>query len=368
MRFCTRLRFRAPLERAGLLIVLAALSGCDVPTALPIFDVGLQLPVEESSISVVELLPPEVDTAGGNFDVTVDPVVLTETLGMLCPLCVGSGGVPVPKPAFIARFTQTGSLPTDVVSAEVVGGSISLAINNSLGFDPINPAPGSPGTFTVTLLDTDMNGDTLGQVILAGASGDSLPAGPSTIPLTLTGGTITTAIFAVVDLDSPAGDPVPIDLAASFDLTATVVTFLVSEITVDVDGQMVTIDPTNPDVEDIDEDLRNRLKEGSLILDIQNPFGVGIPMMSLDISGPTFMTISKTVNISSAATSRVTVPYTGDQLRTFLGESKVLISGGGRVESPGVPPPPITVTPDQVMVIQTSLDLVVEISSPEDEG
>jgi len=367
MRFCTRPRFRAPLKRAGLLVVLATLSGCDIPTALPIFDVAWRLPVEGSSISVVELLPPEVDTAGGNFDVTVDPVVLTETLSVLCPLCVGSGGVPVPKPAFIGRYSQTGSLPTDVVAAELVSGSISLAIDNSLGFDPINPAPGSPGTFTVTLLDTDMNGDTLGQVILDGANGDSLPAGLSTIPL-LAAGTIATAIFVVVDLDSPAGDPVPIDLAASLDLTATVVTFLVSEITVNVDGQMVTIKTTNPKVEDIDEDLRNRLKEGSLILDIQNPFGVGIPMMSLDISGPTFMTISKTVNISSAQTSRVTVLYTGDELRTFLGQSNVLISGGGRVESPGVPPPPITVTPDQVMVIQTSLDLVVEISSPEDEG
>ena len=365
---CSQLRFRAPVEKAVLLIVLAALSGCDIPTALPIYDVGLQLPVEESSISVVELLPLGVDTAGGNFDVTVDPVVLNETLGMLCPLCVGSGVVPVPKPAFMATYSQTGSLPTEVDSATVVGGSISLAIDNNLGFDPINPAPASPGTFTVTLLDTDMNGDTLGWVMLDGANGDSLPAGPSTIPLPLMGGTITTAIFVVVDVDSPAGDPVPIDLAASFDLTATVVTFLVSEITVDVDGQMVTIDPTNPDVEDIDEDLREELQEGSLILDIQNPFGVGIPMMSLDISGPTFMTISDTVAISSAQTSRVTVLYTGDQLRTFLGQPNVLISGGGAVESPGVPPPPITVTPDQVLVIETSLDLVVEISSPEDGG
>ena len=365
---CSHLRFRAPVEKAVLLIVVAALSGCDVPTALPIFDVGLQLPVEESSISVVELLPPEVDTAGGNFDVTVDPVMLTETLGTLCPLCIDSGVVPVPKPAFIATFNQTGSLPTDVDSATVVGGSISLAIDNNLGFDPINPAPASFGTFTVTLFDTDINGDMLGQVMLDGANGDSLPAGPSTIPLPLTGGTIKTAVFAVVDVDSPVGDPVPIDLAASFDITATVVSFLVSSITVNVDGQVVTIDPTNPDVEDIDEDLRNRLKEGSLILDIQNPFGVGIPMMSLDISGPTFMTISDTVNISRAPTSRVTVLYTGDQLRTFLGQPNVLISGGGTVVSPGVPPPPITVTPDQVMVIQTSLDLVVEISSPEEPG
>ena len=364
MSSCSQLDFRAPLKRAALLIVFAALSGCTVPTDLPIFDVGLQLPVEESSISVVELLPPEVDTVGGNFDVTVDPVMLTETLGILCPLCIDSGGFAVPKPPFIATYNQTGNLPPDVDSATVVGGSISLAITNNLGFDPINPAtaPAMPGTFTVTLLDTDINGDTLGQVILDGANGDSLPAGPTTISLPLMSGTVKAAIFAVIDINSPAGDPVPIDLTASLDLTATVVSFLVSEITVDVNGRVVTIDPINPDVEDIDEELRERLQEGSLILDIQNPFGVGIPRMGLDISGPTFMTISDTVNISSDPTSRVTISYTGDQLRDFLGKALVLISGGGTVVS-GVP---VTVTPDQVLVIQTSLDLVVEISSPAD--
>ena len=61
---CSHLRFRAPLERAVLLIFLAVLSGCDVPTALPIFDVRWIIPVEETSISVVELLPTDVTVVG----------------------------------------------------------------------------------------------------------------------------------------------------------------------------------------------------------------------------------------------------------------------------------------------------------------
>ena len=97
---CGPLRFRAPLERAGLLIVLAALSGCDIPTELPIFNVQWEFPVQEVSISVEQLLPTNVIVAGGNFQVTPN-VVLSETLGSLCAVCVGSGGVSVPKPAFL---------------------------------------------------------------------------------------------------------------------------------------------------------------------------------------------------------------------------------------------------------------------------
>ena len=57
MSFCSPLRFRAPLERAGLLFVLAALSGCDVPTEIPEFDVRWILPVLEDTIAVEQLLP-----------------------------------------------------------------------------------------------------------------------------------------------------------------------------------------------------------------------------------------------------------------------------------------------------------------------
>ena len=211
---CSQLRFCAPLERAVLLIVLAALSGCDVPTDLPIFDVRWVIPVEETSISVVELLPATgVIISGGNFVVDADTVFLNETLGSLCAACVDSGGFAVPKPVFDAVFTQTGNLATDVESVQLVSGSISLAIQNDLGFDPIRPAAGSPGTMTVTIYDVDASGRPLSQVTLDGnILTDSLPNGAlTTILLNLAPGTVSTTIFAEVDLDSPAGDPVVIN-------------------------------------------------------------------------------------------------------------------------------------------------------------
>ena len=360
---CSQLRFRAPVEKAVLLIVLAALSGCDVPTDLPIFDVRWVIPVEETSISVDELLPATgVTISGGNFVVDADTVLLNETLGSLCSACLDSGGTPVPKPLFNLKYDQTGSLATDVVSVDLVSGSISLAIQNDLGFDPIRPAAGSPGIMTVTIYDVDTGGRQLSQQTLDGAIlTDSLPNGAlTTILLNLAPGTVSSTIFAEVDLVSPAGDAVPIDLNSRLDITASVGPVSVSSATLDVDSLAVNLDPTPLDAEGIDSTAVNRIQSGSLILDIQNPFGVGVDSLSLGISGPfPSSPIQKILNIGSGATSSVTLMYTATELQSFLGQSGVQITGAGTVVSPGGP---ATVTPTDEVVIEATLDIVLEIS------
>jgi hypothetical protein len=335
------------------LIVFAALSGCEYPTEPPIFDVRWVFSVEETSISVVELLPNNVIVVGGNFEVVPD-VVVTQTLLDLCgAVCNAADGFTVPKPPFTLAFGQAGTLPTDVVSVDLVGGPVSLAIQNGLGFDPINPASGITGTMTVTLYDVDINGTKLGEVVWDGANGEGLPAGLTTIPITLVAGTVSSTIFTEVSLVSPAGDPVLVDITSS--LTITVGTVSVSSATIDVDGLSVNLDPTDLDVEDIDISITDRIQGGSLILDIQNPFGVGV-ILTLNISGPGFTTISKGLTISSAGTSSVTITFTVEEFQRFLGQPNVQISGVGTVVS-GVP---AIVTPTQELVIEASLDIVLE--------
>ena len=356
---CSQLRFRASLERVVLLIVLAALSGCDVPTDLPIFDVRWVIPVEETSISVDELLPATgVTISGGNFVVEADTLSLNETLGSLCSACLDSGGFPVPKPVFDTVFTQTSNLATDVASAQLVSGSISLAIQNDLGFDPIRPAAGTPGTMTVTLYDGDTGGRPLSQVTLDGAIlTDSLPNGAlTTILLILDPGTVSSTIFAEVDLDSPAGDPVPINPNNRLDITVALGPFSVSSVTLVVDSLSVDLDPTNLDVGDIDTSVTDRILSGSLILDIQNPFGVEVELTLL-ISGPGFTTISKDVTVSNLDPSSVSITYMADELRRFLGQPNVLVSGSGLVLGG-----PAMVTPTDQVVIEASLDIALEIS------
>ncbi len=357
MSFCSQLHFHAPLKRAALLIVFAALSGCEYPTELPIFDVRWVFPIEETSISVVELLPSNVSVVGGNFEVVPDVVVRQTLLDLCGAVCSAADGSTVPKPLFSLAFSQAGTLPTDVVSVDLVGGPVSLAIQNGLGFDPINPAPGITGTMTVTLYDVDINGTKLGEVVWDGANGEALPAGLTPIPITLVAGTISSTIFTEVSLVSPAGDPVLVDINSS--LTITVGTVSVSSATLDVDGLAVNLDPTVLDVEDIDTSITDRIQSGSLILDIQNPFGVGVTL-SLDISGSfPGSPIQKNLSIGSGTSSSVTLSYTPAELRSFLGQPNVQITGAGTVVSPGGP---ATVTPTQELVIGASLDIELEIS------
>ena len=77
MHLRPRLRTHAPLGRVILLVTLAALSGCDYPTTVPPIDVRWVFPIDDQSISVVELLPADVAISGGNFQVDVPPATLS---------------------------------------------------------------------------------------------------------------------------------------------------------------------------------------------------------------------------------------------------------------------------------------------------
>jgi len=186
---------------------------------------------------------------------------------------------------------------------------------------------------------------------------NALPAGLTTIPLNLAPGTITSAIYAEINLDSPVGNLVLIDINAALDVTVTVSTVLVSSATINVDGLSVNIDETQLDLEDIDPDIVLNVQSGALILDVQNPFGVAINVV-IEIGGPGIDTLQRVLDIGSGPTSSATLSYTGLELQSFLGKPGVFFRGVGTVVSPGVP---ATVTPTQVAVIEAKLDVVLEI-------
>ena len=295
--------------------------------------------------------------SGTSFAVGVDPFSVTETLGGLCSACAALNNSTAPKPAFNIQYQDVGTLPTDVVSVVMESGTISLGIDNNLGFDPINPGPATTGTMTMTLYDgTVAAGNERGQVILDGAT-STLPSGMvTTVPIALTPGTISSTILAVVDLNSPTGDPVFIDVTTGLDITVTVGSILVSAATVDVDGLSVDIDETQLDLEDIDADIVSNVQNGSLILDVQNPFGVAIDVV-VEIGGPApIQTLQRNMNIGSGLTSSATLSYTGAELQSFLGQQGVFFRGSGTVTGG-----PATVTPTQVVVIEAELDVMLEI-------
>ena len=210
MRLCPRLRSLAPLGRVGLLITLAALSGCDYPTTAPLIDVKWVFPIDDQTLSVVELLPAGVDTVGGSFAVGVDPFALNQTLGVLCPACVVLNGLMVPTPPFNFSYNEIASLPTDVVSVDVETATFSLGIQNDLGFDPLRPAATRDGTMTITKIPVETKEEWLQSVIDEGSL--ALRAGVAVTELALSAGPIGLQVSTLFDADASLG-PDAVELA-----------------------------------------------------------------------------------------------------------------------------------------------------------
>lgn len=333
---------RALFAAAATIFTLTA---CDVPTEPPMFEPRWIVPVDETSLSVDELLPPSVTVSGDAFDVSVDPVSALETLGDLCSGCAAANGMVAPVPPFSGAFISTQGLPADVGSAEVSGGSIDIEILNGFGFDPLD----NGGSVTITIAD-DLTGAVLGELVLEDPTDDLTPNIPELRTISVQPGSITGALRATTTVDSPSGKTALIDVSDQIEVTATVQSLLVSSVTVDVGSRSVTLEEQAIGLEDIDQEIADRIIEGSIILDIDNPFGVSLDG-TIEIGST-----SRSISITDASTSTVTLSYTGDELRSLVGQPNVLFSGSGVANGDAV-----TIRPGQVMLLEATLDFTILI-------
>jgi hypothetical protein len=243
-----------------------------------------------------------------------------------------------------------------VSSISISSGEIVLEIDNGLNFDPLRPAPGETGTIIITVTD-EADGDVLGTLEIDGAT-TALPAGGTLMrTIALATATVEGSIVATAEVDSPLGDPVTIDSSLPLTVTVTPTNILVASVTIDVAGRSVDLDPVSLDVEDVDKDLTERILDGGFIVDVVNPFGVASDFQ-LTVDGPTFAPIQKSSSVGAAGTSTVEISFTVDELRTFLGQPDVTLSGGAVVDAAASQ---ITVLPGQELVLKGKLDLTVRI-------
>jgi hypothetical protein len=111
-------------------------------------------------------------------------------------------------------------------------------------------------------------------------------------------------------------------------------------------------------VEDLDQELVDRVVSGAIDLEISNPWAIGASV-TLTIDGPTMGSpIVKAVAVPALPTSTVRVEFSQAELQSFLGQPGVTLSGTGTVASDATS---ITVTPDQVLVMDGLLDLILRI-------
>ena len=112
-------------------------AGCEVPTDPPILEQRWIVPIEETTLSVDQLLPAGVSVSGNSFSVSMDPFSTGQTLGAVCGACAALNGLTAPAPAFSISFDTSENLPADVTAATISSASIEIQIANGFSFDPI---------------------------------------------------------------------------------------------------------------------------------------------------------------------------------------------------------------------------------------
>lgn len=335
-------------------------AGCDVPTQPPEWDQTWVVPGEEITMSVGELLPGSVSltTDSSAFDVTIDGVNFSQSLTTMCPSCSTVDGQVVPKPAFTTTVSSVDSLPPDVVSATLSGGQLVLDMTHDFGFDPLRPVASDPTVTGYMVVTVASGGVPVARDSVDGADPDgAFPSGTTkTLTMDVTPGDLSPQLDITVDISSPAGDPYTVNSAASLDATLQPSSLLMSEVEINVNNINVDTDPTALDLAGVDSTVIDRVLQGALRFNIDNPFNL-TGTLDLTLDPPNPVLIQKSVAITQG-TNTERIAFTGNELRSLLGEDNVQVTASGVMTAPAGS---IRVTPGRAIVIGTEIELNVLI-------
>lgn len=300
--------------------------------------------MERTTVGVEELLPSDVTTVGDLFEVSVDPFEVSGTLGQLCGFsCRFADRLTVPVPEFEASFALSNALPADVHSAEAVGGEVEVEVVNGFSFDPLE----NGGTMSVVFTD-EGGGTEFGEVVLRGPDDTLPPNTTATRTTTLAAGSVSEGLRALVSIHVAGGQLATIDTDDTLSVTATVGTLRVSSITADVGRRPVSFEEEELDLGGIDEGVADRIVEGSIVLDVANPLPVSVEG-SLDIG-------ETTREFSVDGSGLAVLPYTREEILSFVGDAEIPYSGSGVADGSAV-----TLRPDHEIAIDATLDLTLEV-------
>lgn len=347
--------------RASSAAVLLSVVACGLPTSVPdapIIDTRWIVPSQSVRFGVDNLLPSTVtiivpDSSG--FNVSAAAASITRTLSQDCSACVALNGLTAPKPAFVAIANATTNLPAEIVAGTFTGGSLQVVVTNNYGFDPLRPNPtaGSPNGYAIITVSSGSN--VIGRDSVNGAT-LALPSGTTltrTIPVSgpITG---TVPLSIAMSMNSPSGEPRFIDASKTLTVTSTPTGLKVANVTVSVTNKSI-LSTTTTDLSDFGSKITDRVQSGALIVTLANPFTVaGTLTVRLTPEGGT--SILKTVPLIASNSTPAPIPFTQAELKSLLGK-KVTIAYSGVVNSPT----PVNVSPKQVIVVTTKLDLAIQL-------
>jgi hypothetical protein len=335
---------------------LVALTACDVPTSPPQWDQTWVVPAEDMSLSVAQLLPTGVALSSDSsaFVVNIDGLSDSFTLGEFCSACVFLNGLTVPKPAFDTTLTTTETLPADVVSATANAGQFSLTIQHNFSFDPLRPSPSDPTNTGFMIIAVRSAGRLVAYDSIDGSDADGAfpPNTPRNVVVGITSGPLADSLSIEFRINSPAGDPTTINTSQGLFVTLHPGTLEISQAEVAISDVTANGTPSTMDLSGLPDYIVKRVESGALRFTIDNPFDVG-GTFTLTLTPPTGSPVVKTLDIVPGA-STPSVDFTGTELQGLLGQQTVHITTTGVVSATGGT---VTVTPDQVMTLQTNLEI-----------
>lgn len=332
-------RFKHKLFGISCCLILL---GCDIPTALPILEQRWILALEQAKVGVEELLPAGVSVSDGVLEVSIDTITTNSSLESLCAACAALNGSTAAVPAFTSSFNGSVNLPANISSIEISSGSVQVVVTNGLSFDPL----AGGGSIEATILDGE-GGLQLAQLIFSGALA---PGATVTRSISIGNLSVGNEVFAIIEVTSPGGQIAPINTSEQLSVATTGSALIMGSATVSLEGHAVEVDIVKLDLDHIGPEIIERIVNGSLILEVTNPFGVSLSG-NINI-GPT----SKSFSISEDGRSTTTISYTRNELTSFLGEKGVTLSLSGTANGTS-----ITLSSHQELTLEGTIDCLIRI-------
>lgn len=353
-------RDRKSFRLLPLALALAGGVACDIPTDAPHLEQTWIVPVRELVIAVKELLPASADTANGAIVVTPDPVVVGTTLGALCGApCNSANGTTVPKPAFTGSITASIALPDSVTEFTLnAPGVADIILTNDLGFDPLRPAAAVTGRLITTVRS---GGVVVGADTVTGTTAALPNGGTLTHRVTVPAGTVILApVTATSVIESPAGDPVLINTAATLSVNVQTNDVEAARLNILIQAKRVATQVAQLDLSSIGQAIKDHIITAALQLEINNPLPIqGTLQARFQAAGSDVIT-PRTFAVAPGI-STLTLVFTRDEFLALTDLPDVNVAADGDVSGTGTP---VTVTPATRISARLRFGVRVRLGGP----
>jgi len=210
---------------------------------------------------------------------------------------------------------------------------------------------------TLTAYDGSPLGRVLDRIDIGGAEQSFAPGSRITKTFSVEPGTIHGAVWVEAYLISPAGELVVLDTSDRLSVSVTVHPMRISDAKVIVAGAAFAFTTVALDVEDIDDDVIERINDGALRLRVENQLELGATGV-IEINAPALAPIVKILHLDGARTSRERIGYTREEMRSILGTPGVVLTGAGAISSAAGP---VVITPASKITAAADIEFEIEL-------